>query len=105
MQYSKEVLQRHKVLSMVLNGLLNIKQASRELNLSYRHTQRVLKQFLSGDMSLNSRVYKRTHLGENKLDESLEEKDIVIQIKLYLKQLRIILLDFPPFELSRRSLR
>jgi len=60
--YSPKVLKRHKVLSMVVNGLLNIKQASQELNLSYRHTQRLLKHFLEGDMSLNSLVYKRMHL-------------------------------------------
>lgn len=76
MQYSKEVLQRHKVLSMVANGLLTIKQASRELNLSYRHTQRLLKKFLNGDMGLDSLVYKRTHPAWNKLNESVEKKVI-----------------------------
>lgn len=78
MQYSKEVLQRHKVLSMVVNGLLTIKQASRELNLSYRHTQRLLKRFLNGDMGLDSLVYERTHPAWNKLDESIEKKIIRI---------------------------
>ena len=81
MQYSKEVLQRHKVLSMVLNGLLNIKQASRELNLSYRHTQRLLKRFLNGDMSLDSLIYKRAHPAWNKLDDSIKEKILQIHSK------------------------
>lgn len=81
MQYSKEVLQRHKVLSMVLNELLNLKQASKELNLSYRHTQRLLKKFLNGDMDLDSLVYKRTHSAWNKLDESIKEKIIQIHKK------------------------
>lgn len=76
MQYSAKVLQRHKVLSMVLNGFLNIKQASQELNLSYRHTQRLLKRFLEGGMNLDSLVYKRTHTAWNKLDNSIKTKVI-----------------------------
>ncbi|MBI4981405.1 DDE-type integrase/transposase/recombinase [Candidatus Woesearchaeota archaeon] len=76
MQYPAKVLQRHKVLSMVLNGLLNIKQASQELNLSYRQTQRLLKRFLEGDMSIDTLVYKRTHPAWNKLDRSIEAKVI-----------------------------
>lgn len=76
MKYSKEVLQRHKVLSMVVNGILNIKQASRELNLSYRQTQRLLQRFLEGDMSLDSLVYKRTHPAWNRIDNSLKRKII-----------------------------
>jgi len=63
---------------MVLNGLLTIKQASRELNLSYRHTQRLLKKFLNADMDLNSLVYKRTHPAWNKLDESIKDKIVHI---------------------------
>lgn len=78
MQYSKEVLQRHKVLSMVLNGLLNIKEASKELNISYRHTQRLLKRFFNGGMSLDSLVYKRTHPAWNKKDKALKDKVISI---------------------------
>lgn len=76
MRYSTKVLQRHKVLSMVLNGILNIKQASQELSLSYRQTQRLLKRFLEGDMSLDSLVYKRTHPAWNKLDTSIKTKVI-----------------------------
>ena len=68
--YSAKVLQRHKVLSKVLNNLLTAKQASKELGLSYQHTLRLLKRFLNGDMSLDSLVFKRTHPAWNKLDDS-----------------------------------
>lgn len=72
MEYSAKVLQRHKVLSMVINGVLNVKQASQELNLSYRQTLRILKRFITSDMSLDSLTYQRTHPAWNKKDKSLK---------------------------------
>lgn len=78
MQYSAKVLQRHKVLSMVVNGLLNVKQASRELNLSYRQTLRLVKRFINSDMSLDSLTFQRRHPAWNKKDKSLKNKAIKI---------------------------
>ena len=79
--YSAKVLQRHKVLSMVLNNLLTAKQASQELDLSYQHTLRLIKRFINSDMSLDSLTYQRTHLAWNRLDESIKEKIIQIHTR------------------------
>ncbi len=72
--YSQKVLHRHSILTMVTNGMLKIKQAAHELNLSYRQTQNILYRFLNADMSIDILTYQRTHPAWNKKDKSLKEK-------------------------------
>ena len=72
--YSQKVLHRHRILTMVANGMLKIKQAAYELKLSYRQTQNILYRFLNADMSIDSLTYQRTHPAWNKKDKSLKEK-------------------------------
>lgn len=76
--YSQKVLHRHRILTMVANGMLKIKQAAYELKLSYRQTQNILYRFLNADMSIDSLTYQRRHPAWNKKDKSLKEKTFSI---------------------------
>lgn len=76
--YSPLVWQRYRILSMVKNGLLTLKEASRNLNLSYRHTRRIFHRLLKAKMSPEALLYRRSHPAWNRL--SCEEKEKVIEV-------------------------
>ena len=74
--YSKKVLHRHNVLFQVSEAHLNLKEASRELNLSYRHTKRLFKRFILGNRSMDALLFTRTHSPGHKLDIAIKNKVI-----------------------------
>ena len=74
--YSKKVLHRHNILFQVSEAHLNLKEAGRELNLSYRHTKRLFKRFVLGNRSMDSLLFTRTHAPAHKLDIAIKNKVI-----------------------------
>ena len=76
--YPSFVWQRYRTFSMVKDGLLTLKQASKNLDLSYRHTRRVFHRFLKAQMSPETLLYRRSHPAWNRVSQ--EEKEKVIEI-------------------------
>lgn len=72
--FSKETLHRHRVLTLVAESLMTIRQASSQLGLSYRHTRRLFRRFLLGNRSLESLVFQRTHPAPHGVDVSIKKK-------------------------------
>jgi len=72
--YSEAILERYRILTLVDQGIINLKAASKELNLSYRHTRRLMKRFERGRKSLECLLYHREHPAWNKTKENIKEK-------------------------------
>ncbi|MBE0478964.1 transposase [Candidatus Aerophobetes bacterium] len=77
-RYSPLVWQRYRMLSMVKDNLLTLKEASKNLHLSYRHTRRVFHHLLQAKMNPDVLLYKRSHPAWNRLP--CEEKEKVIKV-------------------------
>jgi transposase InsO family protein len=76
--YSEAILERYRILTLVEEGIINLKEASRELNLSYRHTRRLMKRFERGKKSLACLLYHREHPAWNKTQEYIKKKVVKI---------------------------
>jgi len=76
--YPSFVWQRYRTFSMVKDGLLTLRQASKNLDLSYRHTRRVFHRFLKAQMGPEALLYRRSHPAWNRV--SREEKEKAIEI-------------------------
>lgn len=74
--YPKKVLHRHNIFFQVSEAHMNLKEASRELNLSYRHTKRLFKRFIQGNRSMDSLLFRRTHAPAHKLDTAIKNEVI-----------------------------
>jgi len=72
--YSAKILERYKVLNLVVQGIINLKEASKELNLSYRQMRRLMKRFEKGKKSLVCLLYHREHPAWNKTKKHIKEK-------------------------------
>lgn len=72
--YPQPVLHRHNILFRVSEGLMNLKQASVELHLSYRHAKRLFKRFMQAKRSMDALLFRRTHAPAHKLDVSTKNK-------------------------------
>ena len=75
---SPQVLRRYKTLSLVKEGFLTLSRASKELELSYRHTHRLFYRLLRAGMNPETLLYKRTHPSWNRLCQ--EEREKVIEV-------------------------
>jgi len=76
--YSPKILQRYKTLSLAKEGFLTLSEASKELELSYRHTHRLFHRLIQSGMKPDSLLYKRNHHSWNRL--SKEEREKVIKV-------------------------
>ena len=72
--YSKKVLHRHNILFRVSEGFINLNEASREIDLSYRHTRRLFKRFIEGSRSMDALTYRKAHSPAHKLDVAIKKK-------------------------------
>lgn len=73
-RFSKEILHRHRVLTLVAERVMTIREASSQVGLSYRHSRRLFRRFLSGNRCLESLVYQRAHPAPHRLDVSIKKK-------------------------------
>lgn len=76
--YSAKILERYKILNLIDQGIINLKQASKELGLSYRQTRRLMKRFEKGKKSLECLLYHRVHPAWNRTEEEIKEKVVKI---------------------------
>ena len=72
--YPKKVLRRHSILFRTSEGFINLKEASKELDLSYRHTRRLFKRFIEGSRSMEALTYRKAHSPAHKLDVAIKKK-------------------------------
>jgi len=72
--FSPKVILRHQVLTLVANLRMTLKQAAKELRLSYRQTLRLFQRFLNGRRKIESLMPQRT--AWNKSDENIRKKVI-----------------------------
>jgi hypothetical protein len=76
--YSPKVLERYRTFGLVKEGLLTLSEASKKLNLSYRHTHRLFHRLIQAGMNPDSLLHKRDHPSWNRLSE--EEREKVIEV-------------------------
>ena len=74
--YSKKVILRYHILTLAANFRITLKQAAKELKLSYRQTLRLFRRFIDGKRKITSLISKK--VAWNKLNKSDHKKVIEI---------------------------
>jgi transposase len=76
--YSEAILERYRILSLIEEGIINLKEASKELKISYRQMRRLMRRFEEGKKSLDCLLYRRSHPAWNRTEEHIKKKVVEI---------------------------
>lgn len=76
--HSAKILERYKILSLIEEGIINLKEASKELKISYRQMRRLMRRFEEGKKSLDCLLYHRSHPAWNRTEEPIKKKVVEI---------------------------
>ena len=74
-----KVVERHKVLILVLERRITQVEAARELRLSLSHTKKLIRRLKEARGSYQSLFYQRTHPAPNRLSEDIRDKVIALK--------------------------
>ena len=70
----KSLQHRCNILVRANEGIISLREAATQLNLSYRHTRRLFSRFLNGGKTVESLAYKRTHPAPNRIPDPIRQK-------------------------------
>ena len=66
------------ILHAIEEGIINLKEASKELKVSYRQMRRLMRRFEEGKKSLDCLLYHRSHPAWNRTEEPIKKKVVEI---------------------------
>lgn len=73
------VLEKHRILTLVTEGMMSITSAANTLSLSYRHIRRLLKHFKTNNRTVECLVHKRNTQAWNKVPTEVKLKVLKVQ--------------------------
>ncbi|MGQ9546013.1 MAG: hypothetical protein ACUVTR_02460 [Dehalococcoidia bacterium] len=74
-----KVLERHKMLTLVLERKVTQRDATRELGISLSHTKRLARRLKKAKGEIDCVLYQRTHPAPNRLPQEIRDEVVALR--------------------------